>query len=163
LISGSGLYYALDIAFYPIIDLKHMRLFSHHFLRVLVVLLTAVLITNTVYAGSMMVSASFGSMSGEPAQTELAAGHAQSQHCHDQDGMEHHHDSDALSVNNQSSHPSPSHHSCGQCNHCMACFSMMVYDQVNIAAILGQPVLAVATGVLYLAPAHPQPSKPPIA
>ena len=140
-----------------------MRLFSHHFLRILVVLLTAVLITNTVYAGSMMVSASFNRMNGEPAQTELAAEHVQSPCCHDSGSPAHHHDADALSANHQSSHSSQSHHSCGHCNHCMACFSMMVCDQAKMAAIPSQPVLAAATGVLYLAPANPQPSKPPIA
>jgi len=140
-----------------------MRLFSHHFLRILAVLLTAVLITNTVYAGSMMVSASFGRMNSESAQAEPVAGHAQSQSCHDSGSPGHHHDADALSADAQSSHASQSHQSCGHCNHCMACFSMIVYDQASMAAISGQPVLTAAIGVLYLAPANPQPNKPPIA
>jgi len=138
-----------------------VRLFNHHFLRILVVLLTAVLITNTVYAGGMMVSASFGGMHGESAQTELAAVHVQTQHCHEPGSPGDHRDADALSVNHQPSHLS--HHNCGQCNHCMACFSMMVCDQLNVASISSQPVLAIATHELYLAPANSQPNKPPIS
>jgi len=143
-----------------------MRLFGHHFLRILVALLTTVLIANTVYAGSMMVSASFGSMHGAPAQitqTRLAAAHVNSRHCHDQAGSWHQHDIDAHSASHPSAPSSQMHHSEGHCNHCMACFSMMVYDQPAMVAVSGQPVLAVATGVLYLAPTNPQPSKPPIA
>ncbi len=170
-----------------------MRLFGHHFLRnhllrilflrilflrIWVTLLTAVFITNTVYAGSMMVSASFSSMHGEPVQitqTGLAVAHVNAQHCHDQAGDGHQHDADAHSDSHSSMHqPAPksvsqttsssqAHHSGSHCNHCMACFSMMVYDQPVMAAVSGQPVLAIASGVLYLAPTNPQPSKPPIA
>lgn len=161
-----------------------MRLFGHHFLRnhflrilflrIWVTLLTAVFITNTVYAGSMMVSASFASMHGEPVQitqTGLAAAHVNAQHCHDRAGSGHQHAADAHSASHLSMHQSASqstsssqaHHSGSHCNHCMACFSMMVYDQPVMAAVSGQPVLVVASGVLYLAPTNPQPSKPPIA
>jgi hypothetical protein len=149
-----------------------MRLFNHHFLRIFVALLITVFITNTVYAGSMMVSASFNSIAvstSAQAVSELTEGH----HCHEHASSNQHHsyqnDSDKnhgsgdVSISQQSHDKSPSHGSCGHCNQCMACYSMMLYDQVNVAFISSQPVLAIATHVLYLAPTNPQPNKPPIS
>jgi hypothetical protein len=155
-----------------------MRLFNHHFLGIFVALLVTVFVTNTVYAGSMMVSASFNTIAASaPVQSLLhpqavlapAGGH----HCHDHAGSDqyHSHQNDSgknhssadILISNQSHDQSPSHGGCGHCNHCLACYSMMFYDQVNVAPVSSQPVLAIATHVLYLAPTNPQPNKPPIS
>ncbi len=134
-----------------------MRLFNHHFLRIFVVLLVTVFITNTVYAGSMMVSASFNTVAvNTSAQAQVVSEHTVEHHCDD-------HGSSGQHYSYQSHDQSPSHGGCGHCNHCLACYSMMFYDQVNVASISSQPVLAIATHVLYLAPTNPQPNKPPIS
>ena len=139
-----------------------MCLFNHHFLRIFIVLLVTVFITNTVYAGSMMVPASFNShavnMSLQP-QAEFA--HGEEHHCHDHDSSDQHQDAGDALISHQPQ--APSHGSCSHCNHCMACYSMMLDDQVNLAPISSKPVLAIATHVLYLAPTNPQPNKPPIS
>lgn len=149
-----------------------MRLFNHHFLRIFVVLLVTVFITNTVYAGSMMVSASFNSIAvnnSAQAVLETTEGHHCDDHAssdqhrsHQNDSDKNHSSADAL-ISQQSHDQSPSHGGCGHCNHCLACYSMMFYEQVNVASISSQPVLAIATHVLYLAPTNPQPNKPPIS
>jgi hypothetical protein len=149
-----------------------MRLFNHHFLRIFVALLITVFITNTVYAGSMMVSASFNSIAvstSAQAVSELTEGHhchdharSDQYHSHNSDSEKSHHYADAL-ISQQSHDQSPSHGGCSHCNDCLACYSMMLYDQVNVASISSQPVLAIATHVLYLAPTNPQPNKPPIS
>ncbi len=119
-----------------------------------------------------MVSASFNSIAvstSAQAVLESTEGH----HCHDHarsdqyhshhsDSEKNHHSADTL-ISQQSHDQSPSHGGCSHCNHCLACYSMMFYDQVNVASISSQPVLAIATHVLYLAPTNPQPNKPPIS
>lgn len=132
-----------------------MRLVPPHFLRILVAMLVAVFVMNTVYAGSMMASAS-----GQPAMDRAVQNHimtedAMAHHCHDQvsDGQP------------DAAHASAFHakfHGGSHCHHCMACYSAIVSSQVTETAVRGQPVLAVAPSVLYLAPVNPQPSKPPI-
>ena len=134
-----------------------MRLFNHHFLRIFVVLLVTVFITNTVYAGSMMVSASFNTVAvNTSTQSQVVSEHTVEHHCDDHGSSDQHY-------SYQSHDQSPSHGGCGHCNHCLACYSMMFYEQVNVASISSQPVLAIATHVLYLAPTNPQPNKPPIS
>jgi hypothetical protein len=134
-----------------------MRLFNHHFLRIFVVLLVTVFITNTVYAGSMMVSTSFNTVAvNTSAQSQVVSESAVEHHCDD-------HGSSGQHYSYQFHDQSPSHGGCGHCNHCLACYSMMFYDQVNVASISSQPVLAIATHLLYLAPTNPQPNKPPIS
>jgi len=151
-----------------------MRLYNHHFLRIFVVLLVTVFITNTVYAGSVMVSASFNSIAvNASAQAQAVLESVAEHHCHDPDSSDqyhsHHNDSDEnhhsadVLISQQSHDQSPSHGGCSHCNHCLACYSMMLYDQVNVASISSQPVLAIATNALYIAPTNPQPKKPPIA
>lgn len=142
-----------------------MRLFNHHFLRIFVVLLISVFISNTVYAGGMMVSASIDSVAvnaslQSPIKSTLQP-HAVS--AHDEAHNCHHHDAADSLISLQAHDQSPSHGSCSHCNHCMACYSMILYDQVNVVSISSQPVLAIANHVLYLAPTTPQPNKPPIS
>ena len=155
-----------------------MRLFNHHFLRIFVVLLVTVFITNTVYAGSMMVSASLNSIAvnapvQSPLQSRAVSEPVMEHHCHDMNSSDQyyshknnsdksHHSSDFL-ISHQTHDQSPSHGGCGHCNHCMACYSMMLYDQLNMVTISSQPVLAISTFVLYLAPTNPQPNRPPIS
>lgn len=144
-----------------------MRLFSHHFLQVFVVLLITVFISNTVYAGGMMVSASLDShVVNTSMQPQAVSAHADEHHQHaygssDQNHAHQHHDSGDSLISHQPQ--SPSHGSCSHCNHCMACYSMMINDQVKLASISSKPVLAIAMHVHYLAPTNPLPNKPPIS
>lgn len=155
-----------------------MRLYNHHFLRIFVVLLVTVFITNTVYAGSVMVSASFNSIAvngpvQSPLQSQAVSQPVMEYHCHNHDSSgqyyshqnnsdKNHHSSDLL-ISYHSHDQSPSHGSCSHCNHCLACYSVILYDEVNVVSISSQPVLAIATNALYIAPTNPQPKKPPIA
>ena len=146
-----------------------MRLFNHHFLRIFVAFLITVFISNTVYAGGMMVSASFDNNAiHTPVQPQAVLEHSEVRHCHDQISSGEHDSDEYLraidaSISHQSHHQSPSHGGCSHCNHCMACYSMMLDDQVKVESISSQPVLAITTHVLYLAPTNPQPNKPPIS
>ena len=128
-----------------------MRLLNHHFLRILVAMLVTVFVTNTVYAGNMMVSASGKLAMSAAVETQMMAEDVMAHHCHDQAGA----------AQSDSEHQSPSH-SGSHCHHCMACYSVILDSQLDVAAVRSQPVLAVAANVLYLAPVTPQPSKPPI-
>jgi hypothetical protein len=154
-----------------------MLLFNHHFLRIFVVLLITVFISNTVYAGGMMVSASLDSVAVNAslqspikltAQSHIASKHGEAHNCHhhdsfDQNHAHQYHGAGDTLISHQAHDQSPSHGSCSHCNHCMACYSMILYDQVNVASISSQPVLAIANRVLYQAPTTPQPNKPPIS
>lgn len=141
-----------------------MRLFSHHFLRTFVALLLAVFISNTVYAGGMMVSYDAGgaTVSMSPKATDHDIAH----HCHDSGGSGQHHagwdEGAVLAFSTHQSH-SQSHSGCSQCNHCMACYSMMIHSPIKLVSEPSQPVLAIAVSVHYLAPTNPQPNKPPIS
>lgn len=129
-----------------------MRLFNHHFLRILVAMLVAVFVANTVYAGGMMVSASGSMLDMNPAaETHAITADVTTHHCHDQ----------AISDQLDAGHESESH-AASHCHDCMACYSFILNRQLDVAAVRSQPVLAVTANVLYLAPITPQPSKPPI-
>lgn len=131
-----------------------MPLFHHHFLRILVVLLVSVFMANTVYAGSMY-----------PVTAEAMSEHDMAHHCHEQaDTDQHyseHHQTASSQAGNQAEHQSQSHGG-SHCHHCMACYSMILDVQPEVASVSSKPVLAVTVNVLYLAPVNPQPSKPPI-
>ncbi len=128
-----------------------MRLLNHHFLRILVAMLVAVFVVNTVYAGNMMVSASGKLAMNTAVETQMMAEDVMAHHCHDQ----------ASAGHPDSEHPSQSH-SGSHCHDCLACYSVIINSQLTEIALHSLPVLAVAPSVLYLAPVTPQPSKPPI-
>ncbi len=128
-----------------------MRLFNHHFLRILVALLVTVFVVNTVYAGNMMVSASGKLAVNNAVETQMMAEDVMAHHCHDQ----------ASAGHPDSEHESPSHGG-SHCHDCLACYSVIINSQLTEIALHSLPVLAVAPSVLYLAPITPQPSKPPI-
>lgn len=128
-----------------------MRLLNLHFLRTLVALLVAVFVVNTVYAGTIMVSANSKLAMNNAAEIHMMAENVMAHHCHDQ----------ASAGHTDSEHESPPHNN-SHCHHCMACYSFIVNSQLAEIALRSLPVLAVAPNVLYLAPVNPQPSKPPI-
>lgn len=78
-------------------------------------------------------------------------------HCHDQ-LLSH----DQLSQDRQDAQHQSKHHSSSHCHHCMACYSIMLNSQLDMASIRSQPILTIAATRGYLAPVTPQPSKPPI-
>lgn len=110
-----------------------------------------------------MVSASISNMS-EHVALQAQAEHAKLHHDH---AAENHaawqHGAENSLISHQSQHQSPSHGGCSHCNHCLACYSIIVHDTVAMMPFTSQPVLAVAGKNLYLSPALIQPNKPPIA
>lgn len=140
-----------------------MLRFKHYFMRIFAVLLTTMFIVNTVYAGSMMVSVNLTQFpsgdsthhvqhhDGTGTGTGVAA-HAHAQH--------HQHETD---IANDVEHKSASHHNCKQCNHCLACFSVLMPVVLEIATSTNQPVLAIGVTSLYSSPTSPLLQRPPIA
>ncbi|MEK9824814.1 MAG: hypothetical protein VW395_00730, partial [Methylotenera sp.] len=57
---------------------------------------------------------------------------------------------------------SASHHNCKQCNHCLACFSVLMPAILKIAVSADKPVLAMSIASLYSSPASPLLQRPPI-
>jgi len=136
-----------------------MLRFKHHFMRIFAVLLATVFIANTVYASSMMVSASF-----KQSRSNDVYSH---EHKHGETGdMIHAHaqyHQHKTANSNHDVHNAASHHNCKQCNHCLACFSILMPDLVEIAASTNQPVLAISSTSLYLSHVSPLLQRPPIA
>lgn len=133
-----------------------MLRFKHHFMRIFTVLLATVFIANTVYAGSMMVSINL---------TQFASGDSTNHlHHHDGSGVE------AQLITQQHStanadddiHKPISHGSCKQCNHCLACFSVLMPAILKIAVSADKPVLAMSITSLYSSPASALLQRPPI-
>lgn len=125
-----------------------MKLFSHHSLRSLVFLLLAVFVMNTTYAGGSMVSAAFENLSVSGiVQQDGGEGEFHERYCHEQ----HHSD--------QKTQP---HAGCGNCNHCLACFSILTQGRVADVSIINQMVQAISFEQIYLSPISHQPEKPPI-
>ena len=124
-----------------------MKLFRSPFLRVFVVMLLAVFVTNTVYAAGIMTSKPF-----ENVQESIVVqhqDHAQdAAHCHNQDKSA---DQDV-----------DVHSRCNQCHHCFACFSALPQAPLSAVAIKPKMVLAVLFAPIYLSPVTIQPQKPPI-
>lgn len=135
--------------------MKRFRLSS---LRVFIVLLLAVFVTNTVYATGVMTSKPFEQRQIERIQTKRlhslqheahADSHAQdTAHCHNQDKSVDQHDD--------------VHSRCNQCHHCFACFSALPQLPLGVAVIKPEMVLAINFSPIYLSPVTTQPQKPPI-
>lgn len=122
-----------------------MSLSSHKLLRLFVLLLLSVFISETVYASGMMASVQVS-----PSHAETHA-----EHCHEVPSAQHY-----SQLANERQH---SHVSCKDCSHCFACFSMMVQAPLS-APSLKKELIATALFVeIYHSPSTAQPQKPPIA
>jgi len=124
-----------------------MKLFRSPFLRVFVVMLLTVFVTNTVYAAGIMTSKPF-----ENVKESIVVQHQDhsqdAAHCHNQDKSA---DQDV-----------DVHSRCNQCHHCFACFSALPQAPLSAVAIKPKMVLAVLFAPIYLSPVTIQPQKPPI-
>ena len=119
-----------------------MARLSHKVLRMFVLLLLTVFITETVYASSMMAITPNTSNEAE----------AQVEHCHEM------YQSPVQSDNKQESHAQ-----CRDCNHCFACVSMLVQAPFAMLIIQAPPITSLAYLEFYHSPSSTQPQKPPIA
>jgi hypothetical protein len=118
-----------------------MTLSPHKFLKLFVLLLLTVFISQTVYASGMM------------AVVQVASNHAEThvEHCHE------------VQLVQQAHEKQHAHASCKDCSHCFACFSMMVQAPLS-APVLQKQLIAIALFVdIYHSPSTTQPQKPPIA
>lgn len=124
--------------------MKPMTLSSHKFLRVLMLLLLTVFISETVFASSMMIS------------VQVTPSHAEThvEHCHEVQFVQH---------SQQAHEKQHAHVSCKDCSHCFACFSMMVQAPLSTPVLQKQVVATVIFVEIYHSPSTAQPQKPPIA
>jgi hypothetical protein len=124
--------------------MKPMTLSSRKLLRVFVLLLLTVFISETVYASSMMT---FVQVTPSHAET-----HAE--HCHGVQFVQH---------SQQAHEKQHAHSSCKDCSHCFACFSMMVQAPLSTPVIQKQVIATAIFVEIYHSPSNAQPQKPPIA
>lgn len=140
-----------------------MQSFNHRLLRTFVFLLATVFITNTVYAGGMMVTVTLNSMAGSKmVQSQASNEHNNAHHCHDQVIADEAHQQGHSQGYHQSRHKPQSQSGCSHCNHCLACFSVIPQGQIKTISSLNQVVLAISFAEIYLSPTSAQPQKPPI-
>jgi hypothetical protein len=121
-----------------------MSLSSHKLLRLFVLLLLTVFISETVYASSMMASA----------QAILSQAESQVENCHEMQDVKH---------SQQTQEKQYSHASCKDCSHCFACFSMMVQAPLSAPTLEKQMIATALFVEIYHSPSTAQPQKPPIA
>ena len=125
-----------------------MKLFRSPFLRIFVVLLLAVFVTNTVYAAGIMTSKPFENVQKSSVVAQHVDHTQEVVHCHDQDkGVD-----QGIDV----------HSRCNQCHHCFACFFALPQASLSAVAIKPKMALAVTFAPIYLSPVTIQPQKPPI-
>jgi hypothetical protein len=120
-----------------------MTLSSHKLLRLFVLLLLTVFISETVYASGMMLSAQMASSSTE----------TRSEHCHDQQFVQH---------AQQTQEKKHAHASCKDCSHCFACFSMLVQAPLSVPALQKKLIATALFVEIYHSPSAAKPQKPPI-
>jgi len=113
----------------------------HKLLRLLVLSLLIVFISETVYASGMMTSVQIASN-----HTEIHV-----EPCHKASGTQH---------ANEKQH---AHASCKDCSHCSACVSMMLQTFLSAPVIQKQLITMAALVEVYHSPSTAQPQKPPIA
>ncbi len=117
-----------------------MSMSSHQLVRLFVLLLLTVFVSETVYASSMMASVQMF-----PSHTE-----AHAEHCHEMPSAQHSHEKQHT------------HASCKDCSHCFACFSMMAQTSSSEPALQKQLIATVLFVEIYHSPSTTQPQKPPI-
>lgn len=125
-----------------------MTLSSQKLLRLFVLLILMVFVTETVYANGMM------------AVTDLSANKTDQQveHCH-----EHEQQVASQIYLNQHGHEKQSTHSnCKECGHCFACFSIIVPATLSASVAHQQMIATIPFVEIYHAPTSAQPQKPPI-
>lgn len=117
-----------------------MSLSSHQLLRLFVLLLLTVFISETVYASGMMAS------------VQVSPSHAEApvEHCHE------------LPVTHLAHEKQHAHASCKDCSHCFACFSMMVQARLIAPVLQNQSIVIALFDQTYYSPSTSQPQKPPI-
>lgn len=125
--------------------MKPMMWSSPKFLRLFVLLLLAVFISETVYASGMMTVAQIATKNAE----------TQAEHCHKVSDAQHYSEHD-----HEKQH---SHASCKDCSHCFACFSMMALATLSAPVLQKQLILTSLFVEIYHSPSTAQPQKPPIA
>lgn len=122
-----------------------MSLSSHKLLRLFVLLLLTVFISETVYASGMMAS------------LQVTSSHTETQ-------AEHCHEVTSVQLNSQQAHEKQhAHANCKDCSHCFACFSMMVQAPLSTPALQKQLIATANFVEIYHSPSAVQPQKPPIA
>jgi len=122
-----------------------MHLLSHKLLRLFVLLLAMVFISETVYAGGMVAVAQVSPNNAE----------SQTEHCHKVQ--------QAIKHSQQTHEKQQSHANCQDCSHCFACFSMIVQAPLGTAALQKQVIVATVFVEIYHSPSTFQALKPPIA
>lgn len=127
-------------------------------MRIFVTLLVTVFFANTVYAGGMMVSANIGE-----AQLVSAINHSHEDTSFVDEAHAQHHQHIPAATQDGDVHDSKSHTACKQCNHCLACFSILLPSIPEMIANADKPVLAMSVTSLYLSPTSPLLQRPPIA
>jgi hypothetical protein len=135
-----------------------MPRFKHHFMRIFVTLLVTVFFANTVYAGGMMVSANIGE-----AQSAAEINHSHEDTGFVAQGHAQHHQHISAAAQDGDVHDSKSHTACKQCNHCLACYSILLPSIPETMASANSPVLTLRVTSLYLSPTSPLLQRPPIA
>lgn len=121
-----------------------MSLSLHKFLKLFVLLLLTVFISQTVYASGLM------------AVVQVASNNTEThvEHCHEVQLVQH-----SLQANEKQHSHAGSHN----CSHCFACFSMMVQAPLNAPVLQKQLITTALFVEIYHSPSSLQPQKPPIA
>lgn len=118
-----------------------MSLSSHQLLRLFVLLLLTVFISETVYASGMMA----------PVQVNPSHAEAPVEHCHEV-------------PNTQQSHEKQhTHASCKDCSHCMACFTILPPSQLDEMQSQIQVTTVSLFEPSYLSHISARPQRPPIS
>lgn len=128
-----------------------MRKFTSPFLRLFVILMLSVFVSETVYASSMMA---FASMPAQKVSQNVALhqyDNAYAEHCHKVQ--------DDQKLSNQAHHKQSGN---SYCHHCVACFSMISQGQFNLFVMPMPMVEKVAFVEIYHSPTSAQLQKPPI-
>ena len=121
-----------------------MSLSSHKLLRLFVLLLLTVFISETVYASGMMAS------------LQVTSSHAETQ-------AEHCYEVQLVEQSQQVHEKQHAHANCKDCSHCFACFSMMVQALLSTPDLQRQLIATALFVEIYHSPSTAQPQKPPIA
>jgi hypothetical protein len=132
--------------------MKVMGLMQCKFLRIFILVLLVVFSSESVYAsGSMIVVSNTSSNT----QQNIVVADYHTELCHEMQSLL---DTHEQSRQQQDSHSN--HHS--SCNHCLACFSIIPQQSLDMVTIQPQVSTIVAFSDIYQSPTSAQPQKPPI-
>ena len=133
--------------------MKVMRLLKPQLLRLLVLLLLTVFITETVYASGMVMAAVH--TSSQNADQSFNGSESYADHCHD---MQSNQQSDMQSHQKQ-----PSHSNSTSCSHCIACFSIIPEELLSSISMTPQLIGSEFFVEIYLSPDATALQRPPIS